>query len=328
MKCSVSEARGRVRSQRGLWAAAAVAVALLLGLTLAGCREEPGNFDGTKAYDHVERLLSFGPRIVGSEGNTEAGDYIVEQLERNGWQVEEQEFVYHGERLRNIIGKRGDGPLVILGTHYDTRPLADLDESDRSQPVPGANDGGSGTAVLLELSRVMGVAPTMDNQVWLVFFDGEDRGDIDGWDWCVGSQYFVNNLGDLAGGRPEYTLVVDMIGDADQTIYYEWSSMLWLQERVWALADDLGYGDQFIPEHRYQIYDDHTAFLNAGMNAALIIDFDYPYWHTGEDTLDKISVDSLQRVGNVLEQLLKAGLPDGNTVGGTAPLRKSDGTAG
>lgn len=316
-------ATGRRQARRGRAtrraASLAIAVTLLLGLVLAGCREAPGNFEGKRAYDQIEHLLSFGPRIAGSEAGTKAGDYIIEQLERNGWQVEEQTFVYQGKRLRNIVGKRGEGPLLILGTHYDTRPLADRDESDRSQPVPGADDGGSGTAVLLELARVMGAVPTMNNEVWLVFFDGEDSGDIDGWDWCVGSQYFVNNLSGMIEARPEYVLVVDMVGDDDQTIYYEWSSILWLQERIWTLADDLGYGDHFIAEHRYQIYDDQTPFLNAGLNAALIIDFDYPYWHTGEDTLDKISVDSLQRVGDVLERLLKAGLPAGNSAGGAAP---------
>jgi hypothetical protein len=300
------------------WRSALAAGLLALVVAVAGCRAAPGSFDGQRAYEHIEKQLSFGPRMAGSEGNQAAGDYIVRELEHNGWQVEEQEFVYQGVRLRNIVAKRGEGPLVILGTHYDTRPLADRDGADRSQPVPGANDGGSGTAVLLELSRVMGAA-TPESEIWLVFFDGEDRGDIDGWDWCVGSQYFVNNLGSLAGRRPEYALVVDMVGDADQAIYYEWSSMLWLQERLWTLADELGYGAHFIAEHRYQIYDDHTAFLQAGMNAALIIDFDYPYWHTVDDTLDKISVDSLQRVGDVLERLLKAGLPAGNSAGGAAP---------
>jgi Zn-dependent M28 family amino/carboxypeptidase len=280
-------------------------VIFIVWLPMAGCVAPSRPFDGKRALKDIETLCSYGERPVGSAALTKAGDYIIETLQKNGWQVEEQRFAYQGQNLRNIIGKKGSGPLVILGTHYDTRPLADRDPHDRSLPVMGANDGGSGTAVLLELARVLRPAATDQAEIWLVFFDGEDRGEIDGWPWCVGSTEFAARMMAGAYRMPEYVLVVDMVGDTEQAIYYEWSSTLWLMEKVWGIAAELGYGAHFIPEYRYRIIDDHAPFLNRGITAAVMIDFDYPYWHTRYDTVDKISVDSLQRVGHVLQTLLE-----------------------
>jgi len=239
---------------------------------------------------------------VGSKANAEAAELIARTLQRYGWQVEFQSFAYGGLAVRNVIGTKGEGPLIILGAHFDSRPVADKDPTDRSLAVMGANDGGSGTAVLLELARVLDERATDQAQIKLAFFDAEDRGELGGWPWCVGSAHMAKSL---AGTRPAYVIVVDMVGDDDQRIYYEWSSSLWLEERLWGIAEQLGYRQHFIPEHRYSILDDHTSFLEWGINAALIIDFDYPYWHTRYDTLDKISADSLQRVGDVLETLLE-----------------------
>lgn len=285
--------------------AAIILCVIVLTLLVVGCAAPPRTFDGPRALKDIKTLCSYGERPVGSLALAKAGDYIAQTLKKNGWEVEEQRFAYQGQNLRNIIGKKGAGPLVILGTHYDTRPLADRDPADRSLPVMGANDGGSGTAVLLELARTLGSAATDQAEIWLVFFDGEDRGDIDGWPWCVGSDEFAERLADGAYPIPEYVLVVDMVGDMEQHIYYEWSSTLWLQEKVWGVAADLGYSAHFVPENRYRILDDHTPFLNRGITAAVMIDFDYPHWHTRYDTVDKISVDSLQRVGHVLQTLLE-----------------------
>jgi glutaminyl-peptide cyclotransferase len=277
----------------------------VLALLGASCGTPKRAFSGKQALQYIETLCSYGERPVGSAALTKAGDYIVETLTKAGWEVEEQRFAYQGQNLRNIVGKKGSGPLIILGAHYDTRPLADRDPTDRSLPVMGANDGGSGTAVLLELARTLGRAATDQAEIWLVFFDGEDRGEIDGWPWCVGSTEFAERL--AAGGQriPEYVLVVDMVGDTDQRLYYEWSSALWLQEKVWGIAADLGYGAHFVREHRHRILDDHTPFLDRGITAAVMIDLDYPSWHTRYDTVDQISVDSLQRVGHVLQTMLE-----------------------
>ena len=286
---------------RRLGRAVAGALLALLLVGLAGCSSEKPTFDGEKALAHVETLVAMGPRHVGSEGNEAAAAYIQEQLESHGWEVELQEFAHRGLPVRNVIGTKGQGPLVILGTHFDTRPLADRDPQDRSLPVPGANDGGSGTAVLLELARVLDEQATDQVKVQLAFFDAEDRAGLGGWSCCVGSYHAAARLTE----RPAYVIIVDMVGDATQELYYEWSSTLWLQERIWRLADSLGYGHSFIAEHRHSIVDDHTPFLQQGIPAVLIIDFDYIYWHTTLDTPDKLSAASLERVGRVLETLLK-----------------------
>ncbi|NDJ51948.1 MAG: M28 family peptidase, partial [Chloroflexi bacterium] len=261
-------------------------------------------FDGQVAMQHVEAQMDLGPRPPGSEAARQTGDYILAQLEAQGWEALSQEFDYNGLILRNLIG-RFDGPsddYVIVGAHYDTRFVADEDPNFPDQPVPGANDGASGVAVLLELARVADLT-TMNADVWLVFFDAEDNGRIEGWDWIVGSSYFAQNM----ALSPEWVVIADMIGDADQNIYYESSSDPELNDALWAIADELGYRDYFIPEIKYSILDDHTPFLMRGIPAVDIIDFDYPYWHTIEDTIDKVSPDSLERVGRVIEVFLERG---------------------
>jgi Zn-dependent M28 family amino/carboxypeptidase len=130
----------------------------------------------------------------------------------------------------------------------------------------------------------------------LVFFDAEDNGRIEGWDWILGSRAFVDQL----AGQPDAVVIVDMIGDADLNIKMETSSTLSLVVEIWEQANALGYSDHFIPRPGYRILDDHTPFLQAGIPAVDIIDFDYPYWHTTEDTIDKISAQSLQVVGETL----------------------------
>jgi glutaminyl-peptide cyclotransferase len=156
--------------------------------------------------------------------------------------------------------------------------------------------------VLLELARVVDLS-AVDGSVWLVFFDAEDNGRLDGWDWIVGSRRFAESL----DFQPEYVIVVDMIGDADQSIYLEANSDPVLQDHIWKIAARLGYADYFIPEVRHSMLDDHTPFLERGITAVDIIDFDYPYWHTVSDTADKVSAESLERVGRTLETLLESG---------------------
>jgi Zn-dependent M28 family amino/carboxypeptidase len=282
---------------------------LLIMLCLAasaGCASDRSEFDGKRALKHVAAQCDLGPRPVGSEANRETSDYVARELQRNGWEVEYHEFVHQTLPVRNVIGKKGSGPVIILATHYDTSPRADKDPTNRSLPVMGANDGGSGTGVLLELSRVLDAAATDQAEIWLVFFDAENHGGIQNWDWCIGSEYFAAEVASRPlTEQPKYTIVVDMIGDSEQELYYEWNSTLWLQEKVWGVAADLGYQAQFVPEHRHSTINDHLSFLGVGLPAAVIADLDYPYWRTRYDTLDKISVDSLQRVGEVLETLLE-----------------------
>lgn len=257
-------------------------------------------FDGEAALAHVRAQCDLGFRPSGSPAGWATGDYIISALEEQGWAVQTQEFVYRDTPVRNIVGVLGEGPVIVLGAHYDTRRSADRE--DPSVPVLGANDGGSGVAVLLELARVLD-RDRLRHRVWLAFFDAEDNGQLDGWDWCVGSSYMAAHL----EVTPEAVVVVDMVGEADQQLYLERNSDPTLQGSLWQLADDLGFGEVFVDEYRWTIYDDHVPFAQMGIPAVDIIDFDYPYWHTTEDTLDRVSAESLERVGLVLEYFIESG---------------------
>lgn len=275
---------------------------LVLG---AGC-SQASVFSGERAYRDVRIQCEFGPRVPGSEASRKTVGYISRELRRAGWAVEQQEFSYgQGGQgaitLRNVIGRRGQGPLVILGAHYDCRSRADRDRYDSSIPVPGANDGASGVAVLLELARSLD-SSRLRNEVWLVFFDAEDQGELEGWPWSVGARHMAANL----TRRPEMVIIVDMVGDADQQIHWEYQSTRWLSERVWSVAASLGYGAYFLPSYKHSLTDDHTPFLERAIPAIDIIDFDYPSWHTTADTPDKVSAASLERVGRTLEILLES----------------------
>lgn len=282
----------------------------LLILLLAGCQTPaptptaapPGPFDGARAYEWVERQCALGYRITGTEANLQAGDMFLAELEALGWETREQVFTYMDTPVRNILAWRGEGPAVMIGAHYDTRRSAD--EEDPSVPVLGANDGASGVAVLLELARVLDME-RVPNRVYLAFFDAEDNGRLDGWDWIVGSSYMAAHWGEAGEPPLEAMILVDMVGDADQNIYYERYSDPDLSIALWELAAELGYGDRFIPAHKYAIIDDHIPFLRAGVPAVDIIDFDYPYWHTTQDTPDKVAAESLEAVGRVVQAWLE-----------------------
>lgn len=265
-----------------------------------------GDFDGELAFAHLENQMSLGPRWPGSAGHLQVGDYIVRELQSAGWEVEEQYFDYRSVLGRNIIARTNHdaGPVIILGAHYDTRRIADQTEGaeEAGLHVPGAVDGASGVAVLLELARSLDLEE-IPHEVWLAFFDLEDNGSggMPDWDWIVGSTYMANSL----TITPEAMVLVDMIGDADQQLYYERNSDPELREKLWQIAANLGYSEYFIPEVKHSILDDHIPFVNLGIPAVDIIDFDYPYWHTVEDTIDKASPLSLHRVGRTVETWLE-----------------------
>lgn len=257
---------------------------------------ESVSFNRERAYADVITQVSMGSRSPGSTGHFQIREWMRAELEAAGWEVEIQQTERLGHPIYNVIAKRsGESPQIILGAHYDTRFFADNDPDmqNRGLPVPGANDGASGVAVLLELARTL---PKDTLPTWLVFFDAEDNGRIDGWDWILGSRAFAEEI-DV---NPQAVVIVDMIGDADLNIYLEKNSNAQLRAEIWETAERLGYERIFINAEKYAILDDHTPFLEKGIPAVDIIDFDYPYWHTIADTPDKVSAESLGIVGDTL----------------------------
>lgn len=220
--------------------------------------------------------------------------------------------------VRNLVATMGSGPTIILGAHYDSRIYSDKDEDPerRREPMPGANDGGSGVGVLLELARVISEQYNVNREIRLVFFDAEDNGRIEPWPallpstggYLIGSSLYAQQL-DLATENIEYMLLVDLVGDMDQVFPIEGYSEQYAPElvnQIWTTAAELGYEAYFPMEVRGPIIDDHVPFLQRGIPAVDIIDLDYPYWDTSEDTVDKVSPESLERVGRVLQAHLQA----------------------
>jgi len=258
-------------------------------------------FNGRRAYKDVLNQVSFGARTPGSSSHTQEIAYIQQELEKVGWEVQIQTTVWQGFFIQNIIASRSLlAPRILLGAHYDSRLLADQDKGPRrSEPVPGANDGASGVAILLELARTI---PADDNSVRLIFLDAEDNGGLDNRSWIMGSRAFVAALTE----KPQVAVIVDMVGDEDLDIYFERNSNNTLAAEIWTRAAALGYSENFIATPKYNMIDDHIPFLEAGIPAVDIIDFDYPYWHTSADTVDKVSARSLQVVGETLLSWLES----------------------
>lgn len=204
-----------------------------------------------------------------------------------------------------IVSIRPDArDRILIGAHYDSRPRAehDPDSTRWSQPITGANDGASGTAVLMHLAELLSAAPPRIG-VDLVFFDGEDYGPPGQLDqYLLGSTYFASH------GPAEYRfgLLLDMIGDRDLRIYREGYSERYakvVNDKVWTAAARLGV-TAFVDSAGVEVIDDHVPLLAAGIPMADLIDFDYPFWHTTADTPDKCSAASLAAVGRVVMEVI------------------------
>jgi glutaminyl-peptide cyclotransferase len=262
----------------------------------------PTRFDGGAAYEDVLAQVKIGPRPACSDAARQTGDYIAAELRQAGWQVEYQNFTYMGMTCRNIYGKAGQGALVMLTTHYDTRPVADNDPdpAKRNDPVVGANGSASGVAVLLELARSTDPAQ-LANEVWLAFFDAGDSAGVDGWAAAAGAQYAAAHL----HVRPQDVINVQMVGDVQQQIYQDTASSPQLTDRVWAIANRLGYGAHFPREAKWTLTDDHTPFAEQDIPALTITAHDYSAWATTHDTTNRVVSGSLERVGRVLQAFLE-----------------------
>jgi len=311
---------------------------LLLSLPLLGaCDALPGAtapktaFDGNAAMEYTKAQLAFGPRVPGTPAHVKAGDWITNMMRQRADTVIEQRFTHRtlaGKKLplRNVLARFNPAATqrILYLTHWDTRPTADEDRvlGNRGTPIPGANDGAAGVGLLIALGDALKKTPPGIG-VDLLFVDGEDYGTSFAppySDVLLGSQYFAANL-PSPDYRPIYGVLWDMIADKDLNILQEARSVTSAPEvvsRVWQKAAELGYARYFIPRVGQDVTDDHVPLLAKGLRVIDVIDIDYgppapgggaspSFHHTLEDTIDKISVRSLQIVGDVALALLSDG---------------------
>lgn len=296
------------RTGRRITAAVPIlAVVILAALTGCGSGDVP-EFDSRSAFIFLEEQVDIGFRYPGSPEHKTLQRYLTGKLQDFGANVSLQPFdavLTTGDTLHliNIIGNYNmrASKRIMLAAHYDTRPYADRDPdpANRDKPILGANDGASGVAVLLEIARLLGQNESPVG-VDIVLFDGEDYGrDGVAIDFCLGSAHFAKRL---RGYNPAAAIVIDMIGDRDLEILMEGYSRAAspaLLGELFDIAGELGF-EQFRRKNMGAIIDDHLPLIQAGVNAVDLIDFDYDYWHTIEDTPDKCSPESLEAVGKVL----------------------------
>jgi glutaminyl-peptide cyclotransferase len=267
-----------------------------------------GDFSGTSALEFARKAVAFGPRPAGSPANQKLQGYIEAQLKTLHCQISFDAFTAQTPigpvAMRNIVAKfpgQSGRALVVTG-HFDTKPIA-------GAVFLGANDGGSSTGFLLELARVVNSMSHADDIV-LVWFDGEEAfGDWSETNGIYGSRHLADKWsGDGMLSRIKALINVDMIGDKDLGILDEENSTASLRRLVWRTATDIGYGKYFL-DSGFATDDDHMPFLHKGVPALDLIDFDYgpdnAYWHTGKDTMDKLSAHSLEVVGNVVVAVLR-----------------------
>jgi glutaminyl-peptide cyclotransferase len=262
--------------------------------------------DGQRALQYTREVVAFGPRYVGSPGHAQTEAFLRKELK--GDNVQEDTFTTSTPagsfRMTNFIAKfpgSKDGIIVVAG-HYDTL-------YGRKDFV-GANDGGSSTGLLLELARQLRGKQLGGYSVWLVWFDGEEA--VKQWsptDSIYGSRHLAAKWAkDGTLKKIQAFLLLDMIGDADLNIERDANSTPWLEDVVYKAATNLGYHSHFFA-HATEIEDDHLPFARAGVPVADLIDYDYgpnnSYWHTSQDTLDKLSPQSLEIVGSVVLETIR-----------------------
>ena len=281
-----------------------------------------GNILDSKKYsriiwNYLETLCAFGPRNPGSEGYREPLNLIRKVGEKYADQVVEQPFLVRTssegtQAMTNLElrfqGTQGGAPILI-GAHFDTRPFADEDPdpANRLKPILGANDGGSGTAILLGLAQYLSQHPVA-RPVHLVFFDGEDFGAKGSGLNLLGSTYYAQELAKQERTKwPYWVLVIDMVGDKDLQIFKETHSLKGSSsflDKIYRVARDQGVG-ALKEETKYTIFDDHYPFHRMGIPSTVLIDFDYPYWHTLQDTLDKCSIESMISIFSVVVKTIE-----------------------
>lgn len=320
---------------RGNWGLVGCLVVTGMVLTLAGCRakmaqaeedrtppfmsavagpppqeadpdtpapEKTGGFDGKRAFEHVAKQVGFGPRSSGSQAIAQTQEYILSQLSADGCTVETDAFNAQTPDgtvpMKNILVKiPGERPgILMLATHYDTKKL---------DMFVGADDAGSSTGVMLELARLL-CAQQQRHPVWIAFFDGEEA--VRDWsetDSRYGSRQMAAKLamsGDLK--KIHAFLLADIVGSRTLRFKRELNSDTALTDLMWNAAKRLGYSTVFVNDG-FAVEDDHLSFTKRGVPCVDVIDLEIPYWHTPQDTLDKIGSKSLATTGHVFVETVK-----------------------
>ena len=281
--------------------------------TLVEETSSDGTFNAKRAFAYLEKQCEFGPRVPGTTVHQETAAYLFAELEKYADEVVFQPFEFqHQDRtiqMNNILARFGEdsGGKMLLAAHWDTRPFADRDPdpANRNTPILGANDGASGVAVLLEVARVLKSKPS-PMPVIIVLFDGEDYGRTVST-MFLGSTHFAKNM---EGWKADFGILLDMVGDRKLELPmegYSWNAARSLTEAIWRRAEELG-----LPAFQHRlgpaIMDDHLPLIQSGVPTINIIDFDYPHWHTVEDTPDKCSPESLEIVGRLVLDIIYSGL--------------------
>lgn len=309
---------------------ACCALLMLMPLMAMGCDQKPTldrkggeqtpatptlkltEFDGQRALEHVRKQVAFGPHYAGSPAIKQVREYIKKELESYGLKVREDAFKaktpnpkFPEVEMVNLIAEvpGSEKGIMLVASHYDTKWFEDME-------FVGANDGGSSTAVLIEMARHLAKSKPKYT-LWLTFFDGEEamNGEWEGTDHTYGSRYMADQI--RAGKLKDIKglVLLDMIGDKGLNIRRDNNSINWMNDIIWQTAEKLGYQKQFINEIQ-GLEDDHIPFMQVGVPSVDIIDFDYglnnQFWHTSEDTTDKISAESLKAVGDTVITSLPA----------------------
>ena len=278
-------------------------------------------FSADSAYSYVARQVAFGPRVPGTEAHRLCGDWLSQKLKSFGAEVTEQNATlktFDGTRIpmRNIFARINPEAekRILLLAHWDCRPWADNDPDPEkhSTPVDGANDGASGTGVLLELARILPKDGT-GTGVDILLCDAEDWGEESNDEsWALGARHFASNL-PVEAYIPSAAILLDMVGAPDATFMREYFSQLAnpaLADEIWNIANRLGHQEMFVNRMGSAINDDHVELIKAGIPAIDIIDYRegegfFRGWHTASDNMDCISKETLGAVGSILETYVK-----------------------
>lgn len=290
-------------------------------------------FDADTAFAYVEKQVDMGPRVAGTEANERCAEMIADELMRHGADTVTVQrgmvTAFNGDRFEvaNVMGSfNSDAPQrVLLMAHYDTRPWADNDDNptNRALPIPGANDGASGVAVLLEVARQIGSKlPAVG--VDMLFVDGEDYGESAGFSnhdesWALGTQLWTRNMPYAPDSMPRYAILLDMVGGMGAKFHREYYSNQNAQnivDKVWSVAARTGFGDRFPNLPGGAVVDDHLYVQRAGIPAIDIIESKNsstnsfnPTWHTMADDVNAIDATTLKAVGQVVLNVLYSEKP-------------------